>query len=1014
MTIQIGKTISHYKIIEKLSGGGMGVVYKAQDLKLDRFVALKFLPPHLSMDDEGKQRFIQEAKAASALDHPNICTIHEINKTEEGQMYIVMAYYEGEILKKKLARGSLSVENSIDIGIQIAQGLSKAHEQGIIHRDIKPANIMITNDGMVKILDFGIAKLAGTTMITREGTTKGTVSYMSPEQIRGKNIDQRADIWSLGVLLYKMLSGEQPFKGDIDQAVIYSILNEEYEPIIKLNQEVPVELEKVVNKCLEKNPANRYRNMDEIVLELSKLEETPNLRIVTVKKDVQSAISRKFIKISGIFLLLVAILLTWYFFLYPTSEPEKSELDKIIEMRQKNSIAIMYFENNTDDENLDYWRKALSDMLITYFSQSKFIKVLSGNKLYSILNQLNLLEVTNYSSEILSEVGIQGRVKHVLMGNYIKAGEVFRISAILHKLDTEEIIASVTVQGKGEHSLFSMVDELARKIKLEFNLSQEQMWLDRDFLIESVTTNSTEALKNYTIGDKFQLQGKYHKSIPLYKKAVTIDSGFAIAYNDMAMCYLNLDNKSLAEKCLKKAFELSRSLNGIENFLIQANYLNWQEEYDKAIGAYLQVLEINPFHSDGNNNLGNVYARLGDWDKAIEKYEFNIYYNKDYVDHHSFFHLSLLYGTIGFYDKAREVIDLYNEKSDIHSKETIMLIHKSFAFDYIIREKYDLALFELQQAISLNPSYHHALWVKGDIYTYNDNFYAAKQEYRKLQEKTDRAAQLYGYDKMGFMDLFEGKFRNAIEISEQCYQIAGELGLINWQMKSQLNLIYRHVLSKNLDEALETCNQLQIIAAKEGKKYFQFLALYFKGIVFLAMNSQEEAYKVVGELKKLIKDRMRIGRKEYYFHLIGMLELNQNHFDIAASYFQKGFDLIGFQYYSENYRTGVLHPFSYNTGTLHALFHDALASVYYKNKEMEKAQAEYEKITQLTIGRLNYGDIYARSFYMLGKIYQEKGWEGKAIDNYARFIKLWKNCDPEFQSMVADAREQIKILEGKN
>jgi serine/threonine protein kinase len=230
MTIKIGKTVSHYKILEKIGGGGMGMVYKAQDLRLDRFVALKFLPPHLSMDNEGKQRFIQEAKAASALDHPNICTIHEINETEEGQMYIVMSYCEGETLKQKLKNIPLSppskgdsgacrglpVDVCLDYAIQIAQGLSKAHEQGIVHRDIKPANIMITNDGIVKILDFGIAKLAGATMMTREGTTKGTVSYMSPEQIRGKNVDQRADIWSLGVLLYEMLSGEQPFKGDID------------------------------------------------------------------------------------------------------------------------------------------------------------------------------------------------------------------------------------------------------------------------------------------------------------------------------------------------------------------------------------------------------------------------------------------------------------------------------------------------------------------------------------------------------------------------------------------------------------------------------------------------------------------------------------------------------------------------------------------------------------------------------------------------------------------------------
>jgi serine/threonine protein kinase len=210
----IGKTISHYKIIEKLGGGGMGVVYKAQDLKLDRFVALKFLPPELTRDEESKKRFIHEAKAASSLQHNNICTIYEIDESEEGQLFIAMAFYEGETLKKKIERGSLNIEQTIETTIQIAEGLVKAHESDIIHRDIKPANIFITNDGVVKILDFGLAKVAGQTQLTQLGTTIGTVAHMSPEQTKGEEVDHRTDIWSLGVVLYQKLSGSQPFRGD--------------------------------------------------------------------------------------------------------------------------------------------------------------------------------------------------------------------------------------------------------------------------------------------------------------------------------------------------------------------------------------------------------------------------------------------------------------------------------------------------------------------------------------------------------------------------------------------------------------------------------------------------------------------------------------------------------------------------------------------------------------------------------------------------------------------------------
>ena len=221
----IGLTISHYKILEKLGEGGMGVVYKAQDLSLDRDVALKFLPSELTLDPEAKERFIHEAKAASALDHNNICTVHEIAETGDGQIFIVMGYYKGETLKNKIERGPLPVDEAVSITSQAAQGLAKAHEAGIVHRDIKPANIIVTKDGVAKILDFGLAKVSGRTLLTKSGTTFGTAAYMSPEQARGEAIDSRSDIWSLGVTIYEMLAGKRPFESDYDQALVYSILN---------------------------------------------------------------------------------------------------------------------------------------------------------------------------------------------------------------------------------------------------------------------------------------------------------------------------------------------------------------------------------------------------------------------------------------------------------------------------------------------------------------------------------------------------------------------------------------------------------------------------------------------------------------------------------------------------------------------------------------------------------------------------------------------------------------------
>lgn len=264
----IGKTISHYKILEKLGGGGMGVVYKAEDSKLKRTVALKFLPPELSRDEESKERFVHEAQAVSALDHNNICTVYEIGETTDGQLFIVMACYEGETLESRIRRGPLPLEEVVEIAMQVTQGLARVHEAHIIHRDIKPANIIITDRAEVRIVDFGVAKTAKRTKLPKSGTTPGTVDYMSPEQIKGKEADARTDIWALGTVLYEMIAGQVPFKGEYEQAVLYSILNEEAEPLSGLRTGVPMEMERLVLKCLEKEANNRYQTVNEIDVDL--------------------------------------------------------------------------------------------------------------------------------------------------------------------------------------------------------------------------------------------------------------------------------------------------------------------------------------------------------------------------------------------------------------------------------------------------------------------------------------------------------------------------------------------------------------------------------------------------------------------------------------------------------------------------------------------------------------------------------------------------------------------------
>ncbi|MCG8608578.1 serine/threonine-protein kinase, partial [bacterium] len=368
----IGKTISHYKILEEVGQGGMGVVYKAEDTKLQRHVALKFLPHEWTRDPDAKARFMNEARAASALDHNNICTSHEVDETEEGQLFIAMAFYEGETVREKIERGPLKLDEAVDLAIQIAEGLTKAHQKDIVHRDLKPANVLVTEDGVAKIVDFGLAKLAGRSMLTKEGTTLGTAAYMSPEQARGEVVDHRTDIFSLGVLFYEMITGQQPFKGDYEQAVVYSIMNEDPEPPTGLRTGVPLELERAVFKCLQKSPDERYQSAADLLVDLRRLNKGRDISqksvlTTTTGSTMEGARSRRGLFVAGA--LGLATLLAVFVYFKKSGDPKPIRLTNPRKITQAigleryptwspDGTRIAYTSNQTGQQEI--WMKQLS------------------------------------------------------------------------------------------------------------------------------------------------------------------------------------------------------------------------------------------------------------------------------------------------------------------------------------------------------------------------------------------------------------------------------------------------------------------------------------------------------------------------------------------------------------------------------------------------------------------------------------------------------------------------------
>jgi serine/threonine protein kinase/Tfp pilus assembly protein PilF len=590
----IGRTISHYKIIEKIGGGGMGVVYKAQDLKLDRFVALKFLSPHLTTSEEEKQRFIHEAKTASSLQHNNICAIHEIDETEDGQIFICMDYYEGETLNKKIKEKPLPIEESIDIGIQISQGLAKAHEKEIVHRDIKPANIILTKEGVVKVLDFGLAKLSTQTKLTKESTTLGTVSYMSPEQSRGDEVDHRTDIWSLGVILYEMISGQLPFKGDYEQAVMYAITNETPEPITGLRTGVPLELERIVNRCISKDPQDRYQHADDLLSELNKLKKDTVLKTSPI--NLQRPKKKKFyIILPLIFISLLVLILTGYLLLKPFRVDE----EELPASKWENSIAVLPFADLSPDKDQEYFCDGLTDKILTSLSKLRVLKVIARTSVMKYKN----------TDKTIPEIADELDVENILEGSIFKAGNRIRVTAQLINASSGAHLWADDYERKLD-DVFDIQDDISEKIaaNLLVNLSLQD--------IAEVKTNrpsSTEAYEYYMKGRYFHINKFWNSeniedfftSEKMFKAAIKLDPNYADSYASLADLYNSYYN-GLPDTASEKG-----------------RYMHLQEAYLDT--AY----HIDPNSAEVNYAKGTIHYAKNEWDEAFNSFKTAIKLNQN-------------------------------------------------------------------------------------------------------------------------------------------------------------------------------------------------------------------------------------------------------------------------------------------------------------------------------------------------------------------------------------------------
>ncbi len=975
----IGRTVSHYRVLERLGGGGMGMVYKAEDSALGRAVALKFLAPELTRDEDAKRRFLQEARAASALDHANVCTVYEAGEADDGQMYLAMALYEGETLKQRLERGPLPLEDALEVAAGVARGLVRAHEAGVVHRDIKPGNIMLTSHGEVKILDFGLAKLQDTSRITQQGTTLGTPAYMSPEQIRGEEVGERTDVWSLGVVLHEMLVAQGPFKGGSATAVIYSILHDPPARLAGPSGELPPGVQAVVDRTLVKDPGQRCPNAVTLLADLEALRRGSEPTLSQLRVPARA---RRRVRTSAVILLAAGVLAATVLLLRPrlAKAPPAGAVGRV--------VAVLPFTVRGSEE-FSYLGDGVVDLLSTKLDGAGDLRSVDPHALLSAVSREGRGPL---GLERALPIAERFGAAFYVVGEILEAGGKLHLSASLYARGRREAISKASAEGDAG-KIFELVDSLATEL-IAFELSGTGSRITR---IAAVTTDSLPALKSYLQGERELRRGRFGAALDSFEQAVKADESFALAWYRQSVAAEWASRNELAESYAARAVGLAERLSEHDRNLLEAQLARRRGDLTEAERLYRSILRTHADDVEAWLQLGEVLHHQGHLGRSMstarECWERVLSYDPDNVL--ASWHLARVASVEG---KREELVDLVDRVLRLSPEgDRVLELEAIRAFGLRDEAQQTQVLHKLRSASDYVVAL--AAW---NVAMATDNVAGCRSIAELLtQPARPPDARGLGHVALAHLDLAQGRWRSA---KAQLDAAAGPASARALEHRALLSLApfvpADRAELERLRRTLGSWDASRVPPATSPTNFFSEnddihpqIRLYLLGAVSARLRDPSaaghadrlERFPPVDRTPSLLPN-LAAGVRAQSLQAEGLtaraLEL-----------------LERVQFHKVPYHHAYASPFF-----TQPLERYTRAEALREVGRAEEALTWYSSFAEVSVYDLTF---LAPSHFRRAQIHEQRGDGAKATEHYRRFLDLWQDADPEFAEWVESARERV-------